>query len=147
MALPMQASAAMAQAPTMMVQQPPQPSMSPWGQTSNPTAARRLRGAGAARPPTARDHQPRRVLLEHGRGSAGRDGRDPDGRAAERARVDAVGASGTSGRPGARRPPTDSRRRPAVAQMQSPRPADELGVEESEFDKPTYLRRGLYAPE
>jgi hypothetical protein len=33
------------------------------------------------------------------------------------------------------------------AQMQSPRPADELGVEESEFDKPTYLRRGLYAPE
>ena len=32
-------------------------------------------------------------------------------------------------------------------QMQSPRPGDELGVEESEFDKPTYLRRGLYAPE
>ena len=31
--------------------------------------------------------------------------------------------------------------------MQSPRPADELGVEESEFDKPTYLRRGLYAPD
>ncbi len=27
------------------------------------------------------------------------------------------------------------------------RPQDELGVEESEFDKPTYLRRGLYAPE
>src|SRR5262249_22134913 len=33
------------------------------------------------------------------------------------------------------------------AQVQSPRPADELGVEESEFDKPTSLRRGLYAPE
>jgi cell division protein FtsZ len=33
------------------------------------------------------------------------------------------------------------------AQVQSPRPADELGVEESEFDKPAYLRRGLYAPE
>ena len=32
-------------------------------------------------------------------------------------------------------------------QVQSPRPGDELGVEESEFDKPTYLRRGLYAPE
>jgi hypothetical protein len=32
-------------------------------------------------------------------------------------------------------------------QQQSPRAADELGVEESEFDKPTYLRRGLYAPE
>jgi hypothetical protein len=27
------------------------------------------------------------------------------------------------------------------------RPADELGVEESEFDKPTYLRRGLASPE
>jgi len=32
-------------------------------------------------------------------------------------------------------------------QVAAPRPADELGVEESEFDKPTYLRRGLYAPE
>ena len=41
-------------------------------------------------------------------------------------------------------PPVPGRR---SAQMQSPRPADELGVEESEFDKPTYLRRGLYAPE
>ena len=39
-------------------------------------------------------------------------------------------------------PPPAGRR-----QMQSPRPGDELGVEESEFDKPTYLRRGLYAPE
>ena len=39
--------------------------------------------------------------------------------------------------PGARR----------TMQQQSPRTADELGVEESEFDKPTYLRRGLYAPE
>jgi hypothetical protein len=29
----------------------------------------------------------------------------------------------------------------------SARPADELGVEESEFDKPTYLRRGIFAPE
>jgi cell division protein FtsZ len=27
------------------------------------------------------------------------------------------------------------------------RPADDLGVEESEFDKPTYLRRGIFAPE
>jgi hypothetical protein len=32
------------------------------------------------------------------------------------------------------------------SQMAS-RPADELGVEESEFDKPTYLRRGIFAPE
>jgi pyocin large subunit-like protein len=38
------------------------------------------------------------------------------------------------------------RRAPAQVQS-SPRPADELGVEESEFDKPTYLRRGLAAPE
>ena len=39
--------------------------------------------------------------------------------------------------------------RRASGQMPSqPRPpADELGVEESEFDKPAYLRRGLYAPE
>jgi hypothetical protein len=29
----------------------------------------------------------------------------------------------------------------------SQRSNDELGVEESEFDKPTYLRRGLFAPE
>jgi hypothetical protein len=33
-----------------------------------------------------------------------------------------------------------------MSQM-SARPGDDLGVEESEFDKPTYLRRGLYAPE
>jgi hypothetical protein len=31
--------------------------------------------------------------------------------------------------------------------MPSQRQGDELGVEESEFDKPTYLRRGLYAPD
>jgi cell division protein FtsZ len=39
--------------------------------------------------------------------------------------------------------------RRASGQMppQSPRPADDLGVEESEFDKPAYLRRGIYAPE
>jgi hypothetical protein len=33
-----------------------------------------------------------------------------------------------------------------ASQMPS-RAQDELGVEESEFDKPTYLRRGLFAPE
>ncbi len=65
MALPMQSSG-MAQAPTMMMPQQPQPSMSPWGQTSNPTT----RGGYAVRPGAAarrqrRDHQPRRVLLEH----------------------------------------------------------------------------------
>jgi hypothetical protein len=37
--------------------------------------------------------------------------------------------------------------RRASGQAPAQRPADELGVEESEFDKPTYLRRGLYAPE
>ena len=46
------------------------------------------------------------------------------------------------------RPPT-SATAPLVrrASPQQPRTPDELGVEESEFDKPTYLRRGLYAPE
>jgi cell division protein FtsZ len=34
-----------------------------------------------------------------------------------------------------------------AGQVPPQRPQDELGVEESEFDKPTYLRRGLYAPE
>jgi hypothetical protein len=33
------------------------------------------------------------------------------------------------------------------ASVPAVRGADELGVEESEFDKPTYLRRGLTAPE
>ena len=38
-------------------------------------------------------------------------------------------------------------RRAPAGQVPQQRPQDELGVEESEFDKPTYLRRGLYAPE
>ncbi len=37
--------------------------------------------------------------------------------------------------------------RRASGQVPAQRAPDELGVEESEFDKPTYLRRGLYAPE
>jgi cell division protein FtsZ len=47
------------------------------------------------------------------------------------------------------RPQTTSApmQRRASGQVPTQRPADELGVEESEFDKPTYLRRGLYAPE
>jgi cell division protein FtsZ len=40
-----------------------------------------------------------------------------------------------------------SRRASGQMPAQSPRPADDLGVEESEFDKPAYLRRGIYAPE
>jgi cell division protein FtsZ len=46
---------------------------------------------------------------------------------------------------GAAVPPGQPARRTS-AQMAA-RPADELGVEESEFDKPTYLRRGIFAPE
>src|SRR6185437_6806920 len=47
------------------------------------------------------------------------------------------------------RPQTTSAplQRRASGQVPAQRPADELGVEESEFDKPTYLRRGLYAPD
>ena len=53
-----------------------------------------------------------------------------------------------SERPMARAPGTPTVPPGARRQMQPPRPGnDELGVEESEFDKPTYLRRGLYAPE
>ena len=47
------------------------------------------------------------------------------------------------------RPPV-SGASPQGRRMSAPAPvrgADELGVEESEFDKPTYLRRGLSAPE
>jgi cell division protein FtsZ len=47
------------------------------------------------------------------------------------------------------RPPV-SGAAPQGRRMSSPAPvraADELGVEENEFDKPTYLRRGLSAPE
>ena len=39
--------------------------------------------------------------------------------------------------------PAPNARRAPVPRM----PSDDLGVEESEFDKPTYLRRGLVAPE
>jgi cell division protein FtsZ len=49
------------------------------------------------------------------------------------------------------RPPTAGTapltRRAPSQQAQPSRAPDALGVEESEFDKPTYLRRGLYAPE
>ena len=121
------------------------------GTDVEPDAARRLRRAGAASGRQRRGDQPRRVLLEHVGGSAGRDGRRAARHPAERARVDAVGAADRQERPMVRPqatntapPPVPGRR---SAQMQSPRPADELGVEESEFDKPTYLRRGLYAPE
>jgi cell division protein FtsZ len=38
-------------------------------------------------------------------------------------------------------------RRPSSQMPSQRQSSDELGVEESEFDKPTYLRRGLFAPE
>ncbi|HVX94039.1 MAG TPA: cell division protein FtsZ [Polyangia bacterium] len=49
----------------------------------------------------------------------------------------AAGASAAPGGPPPRR----------MSSQVASRPADELGVEESEFDKPTYLRRGIFAPE
>jgi cell division protein FtsZ len=51
--------------------------------------------------------------------------------------VAAAGASASPGGPPPRR----------MSSQVASRPADELGVEESEFDKPTYLRRGIFAPE
>ena len=89
MALPMQASAAMAQAPTMMVQQPLD---EPVGTDVEPDAARRLRGAGAARPATAArpstSTSSTRAWPRFRRPRWAPSRRRP----AERARVDAVGA-------------------------------------------------------
>jgi cell division protein FtsZ len=149
MALPMQASSAMAQAPTMMVQQPPQPSMSPWGQTSNPTA----RGGYAAAPAQRPGDSGEAINLDEfyssmsevppaamGAVPQGTQPNGPEWTPSERGERPLVRAQAANTAP----PPVPGRR---SAQMQSPRPADELGVEESEFDKPTYLRRGLYAPE
>ena len=149
MALPMQASSAMAQAPTMMVQQPPQPSMNPWGQTSNPTARggyaapRRSARATAARRSTLTSSTPACRRFRRPRMGAVPTGTQPNGpewTPSERGERPVVRPQTANTAP----PPVPGRR---SAQMQSPRPADELGVEESEFDKPTYLRRGLYAPE
>ena len=118
-------------------------------------AARWLRGAGAARGRGDRDHQPGRVLLEHGADAAGPDGRAqpppaPAGEWTPAERLERRSARNV--RNGPERPIVrpQTATAPAArgrAQVQSPRPADELGVEESEFDKPAYLRRGLYAPE
>jgi hypothetical protein len=145
MALPMQAASAMGQAPTMMMPQATQP-MGPWGQTSNPTP----RGGYAA--PAPRAPEAETINLDEFYSSM--------------AEVPpaAMGAVPTAPQPNgpewtpSERPERQNVRPPQAAagasaplgrrpQMQSPRPADELGVEESEFDKPTYLRRGLYAPE
>jgi cell division protein FtsZ len=147
MALPMQAASAMGQAPTMMMPQPTQP-MGPWGQTSNPTP----RGGYAA--PAPRAPEAETINLDEFYSSMAEvppaamgaiptapQSNGPEWTPSERPERPErpnvrpqAGASATA--PLGRRP-----------QVQSPRPADELGVEESEFDKPTYLRRGLYAPE
>jgi cell division protein FtsZ len=156
MALPMQASnmgmghgMGMGQAPTMMMppqmQQPQQP-MSPWGQTSNPTS----RGGYGAPAPRPADGSETINLDEFYTSMA-------------EVPPAAMGAIPAVTQPnGAEWTPSERAERPIVrpqqpaapvppaarrSSMQSPRPADELGVEESEFDKPTYLRRGLYAPE
>jgi cell division protein FtsZ len=144
MALPMQASR-MEQAPTMMMQQPPQAPMSPWGQTSNPTP----RGGYAAPAPRPGDGSETINLDEFYSSMA-------------EVPPAAMGAVPTAAQPnGPEWTPSERQERPTArpqantipaggrrsAQMQPPRSGDELGVEESEFDKPTYLRRGLYAPE
>jgi hypothetical protein len=126
-----------------MVQQP-QPPMGPWGQVSNPTP----RGGYAA--PAPRAPETETINLDEfyssmaevppaamGAVPTGAQPNGPEWTPSERPIVRPQ-ASNTV-------PPVPPGRR--SAQMQSPRPADELGVEESEFDKPTYLRRGLYAPE
>ena len=137
MALPMQASASIGQAPTMMAQPP----MGPWGQTSNPTP----RGGYAAPAPRPGDSGENINLDEFyssmadvppaAMGAVPTQANGPEWTPSERPVVRPQASNTVP--PGGRR----------SAQMQSPRPADELGVEESEFDKPTYLRRGLYAPE
>ena len=147
MALPMQASREMAQAPTMMVQAP---SHSPWGQVSTPTP----RGGYAAPAPAPRAPVPTEAETIN---------LDEFYSSMSEVPPAAMGAIPASAQPnGPEWTPSERQERPVVraqgantipaggrrsSQMQSPRPADELGVEESEFDKPTYLRRGLYAPE
>jgi cell division protein FtsZ len=140
MALPMQASA-MAQAPTMMAQQPPQSPMSPWGQTSNPTT----RGGYAAQQRPGDSGET--INLDEFYSSMAEV--PPAAMGAVPATAQPNGPEWTPSerpvvRPQAAPPVGPPGRR---SQMQPPRPGDELGVEESEFDKPTYLRRGLYAPE
>src|SRR5262245_13332359 len=141
MALPMQASS-LGQAPTMAMQQPQQP-MGPWGQVSNPTP----RG-GYAAPVQRPGDSGETINLDEfyssmaevppaamGAVPTAPQPNGPEWTPSERPMARPQQAATVP--PGARR----------TMQQQSPRPADELGVEESEFDKPTYLRRGLYAPE
>jgi cell division protein FtsZ len=141
MALPMQPTGGFGGAPTMIAQQP----VGPWGQTSNPTP----RG-GYAAPAQRPGDSGETINLDEFYTSMSEvppaplgavpTGAQPEWTPSERPERPIVRAQAANTVP----PPAPGRR---SAQMQSPRPADELGVEESEFDKPTYLRRGLYAPE
>jgi len=123
--------------------------MNPWGQTSNPTA----RGGYAAQAPQRPGDSGEAINLDEfyssmqevppaamGAVPQGTQPNGPEWTPSERGERPLVRPQTANTAP----PPVPGRR---SAQMQSPRPADELGVEESEFDKPTYLRRGLYAPE
>jgi len=143
MALPMQASS-LGQAPTMAAI--PQQPMGPWGQVSNPTP----RG-GYAAPVQRPGDSGESINLDEfyssmaevppasmGAVPSAPQPNGPEWTPSERQeRSMARPQNAPPVPPGARR----------TMQQQSPRTADELGVEESEFDKPTYLRRGLYAPE
>ena len=155
MALPMQASAAMmAHAATMASAQPP----GPWAQVSSSPTPR----GGYAAPAQRAVEATETINLDEFYSSmeqmpqapmAAQPPPPPAGEwtPAERMeRIERVERPERGERP--ERPivrPQASATAPLTrrAQVQSPRPADELGVEESEFDKPAYLRRGLYAPE
>jgi cell division protein FtsZ len=149
MALPMQSSvgmsAGMGQAPTMMVQAPQAP-MSAWGQASNPTprggyAAPVQRPGDSGETINLDDFYSSMADVPPAQMGAVPNGAQPNG--PEWTPSERPERSNVRPQPPAPVPPGGRR----SATMQSPRPADELGVEESEFDKPTYLRRGLYAPE
>jgi cell division protein FtsZ len=150
MALPMQASP-MGHAQTMMAPPPQQQVGSPWGQTSNPTP----RGGYAAPVAPRQGDGSETINLDEfyssmaevppasmGAVPMATQSNGPEWTPSER--LERPDRPGVRPQTAAATVPPGGRR---SAQMQSPRPADELGVEESEFDKPTYLRRGLYAPE
>jgi cell division protein FtsZ len=144
MALPMQAAGAMAQAPTMIAPQP----MSPWGQTSNPTPRGGYAAPRAPEAETINLDEFYSSMAEVPPAAMGAVPSAPQPNGPEwtpSERSDRAERSPARPQQAAGAPTAPLGRR--SAQMQPPRPGDELGVEESEFDKPTYLRRGLYAPE
>jgi cell division protein FtsZ len=167
MALPMQATQYVPQQPQYVPQavQQPQggpvvnistagvtpPAIPPWAQPTNVGAAPQTRGYAAAPPPAPAEQAPGfedfydnmeqiPAMTSGAPTPAGGYGAvQPEWTPAERPIIrPQVAPPGASAAPPA---PQPGRR------VQMARPADELGVEESEFDKPTYLRRGLFAPE